>query len=98
MQERAALRAQVASSKQAFKSTVAVRLGLEAARRIRWARGPLPVIANLRDVRSAHIFDGLDRSRLLDDVSAPTALERADGDCEMCFTLEALRAWAPWQN
>jgi len=82
-QERAALRSQVASSKQAFRSTVAVRLGPEVARRIRWARGPLPVISNLRDVRSAHVFDGLDRSRLLDDVSAPTVLERADGDWEM---------------
>ena len=66
-QERAALRVQVAASKQAFTATVAVRLSPEAAHRIRWARGPLPVIANLRDVRFAHVFDGLDRRRLLDD-------------------------------
>ena len=81
--DRAALRAQIADSQRAFKSTVAVRLGAGWAGRVKWARGPLPVISNLAAIRMAEVFDTTDRAHVLDDVSAPTALEQADGDWEL---------------
>ena len=58
---RAALRALIASSKQAFKSTVLVRLDFEwaRARQVHWEWGPIPVIHNLGVLRDAEMFSGV---------------------------------------
>ena len=58
---------------------VAVRLGAGNTP-LRWSKTPLPALENLGELRHADAFDAADRDRILLDDSAPTALERADGN------------------
>ena len=69
---------ELALARSAWKSMVAIRLN-EPGARLEWSRTPLPAIVNLETVRDAAIFGGADRSRLFQNDSAPTALERASG-------------------
>ena len=48
--------------------------------RPRWSKTPLPALENLNELRHADAFDSADRVRIFLDDSAPTALERADGN------------------
>ncbi len=90
--DRAALGAQITDSHRAFKSMVAECLGAEWAGRVKWACGPLPIISNLAGILRAEVFDSVDRARVLDDVSAPTALEQADCDWQLAVAQQVARA------
>jgi len=69
----------LALARSAWKSTVAVRLGAGNAR-LKWSKTPLPALENLGELRQAAAFGAVDRARIFLDDSAPTALERADGN------------------
>ena len=69
----------LALARSAWKSMVAVRLGAGNTP-LRWSKTPLPALENLGELRHADAFGAADRDRILLDDSAPTALERADGN------------------
>jgi len=69
----------LALARSAWKSMVAVRLGAGDAH-LRWSKTPLPALENLGELRHATTFGVADRASILLDDSAPTALERADGN------------------
>jgi hypothetical protein len=69
----------LALARSAWKSTVAVRLGAGNAR-LKWSKTQLPALENLGELRQAAAFGAVDRARIFLDDSAPTALERADGN------------------
>jgi hypothetical protein len=69
----------LALARLAWRSMVAVRLGAGNAR-LSWSKTPLPVPLNVMELAHASAFAGVDRGRILLDDSAPTALERADGN------------------
>ena len=58
---------------------VAERLGAGHARLV-WSKTPMPALTNLAELGHASAFGGVDRQRILHDDSAPTELERADGN------------------
>jgi hypothetical protein len=58
---------------------VVVRLGAGHAR-LAWSKTPMPALTNLAELVHASAFAGVDRQRILHDDSAPTELERADGN------------------
>jgi hypothetical protein len=66
-------------ARSAWKSTVAVRIGAGTSR-LKWSKTPLPALDNLGGLRHATAFNAVDRARFFLDDSAPTALERADGN------------------
>ena len=68
-----------ALARSAWKSMVAVRL-LAPGMQLDWSRTPLPAIVNLEAVRDAHIFSGIDKSRIFLNDTEPTALELASGN------------------
>jgi hypothetical protein len=63
----------------AWRSMVVVRLGAGHAR-LAWSKTPMPALSNLAELDHASAFAGVDRERILYDDSAPTKLERADGN------------------
>ena len=69
----------LALARSAWRSMVAVRL-LAPGTRLEWSRTPLPAIVNLEAVRDAGVFSGVDKSRIFLNDTAPTALERANGN------------------
>ena len=69
----------LALARSAWKSMVAVRLGAGNTP-LRWSKTPLPALENLGELRHADAFGAADRDRILLDDSAPTALDRADGN------------------
>ena len=69
----------LALARSAWRSMVTVRLGAGSAR-LKWSRTPLPALENVSELGHASAFDVPGRSRILLDDSAPTALERADGN------------------
>ena len=69
----------LALARSAWRSMVAVRL-LAPGTRLEWSRTPLPAIVNLEAVRDAGAFSGVDKSRIFLNDTAPTALERANGN------------------
>ena len=69
----------LALARSAWRSMVAVRLGAGNAC-LSWSKTPLPVLLNVTELAHASAFAGVDRVRILLDDSAPTALERADGN------------------
>ena len=69
----------LALARSAWKSMVAVRL-MSPSAHLEWSRTPLPAITNLDAVRDASVFAGVDKSRLFLNDTAPTALERANGN------------------
>jgi hypothetical protein len=69
----------LALARSAWRSMVAVRLGAGHARPAR-SKIPMPALTNLAKLGHASAFAGVDRQRILYDDSAPTELERADGN------------------
>ena len=69
----------LALARSAWRSMVAVRLGAGHAR-FAWSKTPMPALTNLAELGHASAFWGVDRQRILHDDSAPTELERADGN------------------
>jgi hypothetical protein len=63
----------------AWRSMVAVLLEADNARLL-WSKTPMPALMNLLELAHVSAFAGVDRERILYDFSAPTALERADGN------------------
>ena len=69
------------AARAAWKTHVQIQLGAACAGHLRWSRGrAMPTLANAEVIRRAHAFDGIDLGPLLCDASAPTALERGDGN------------------
>ena len=66
-----------------------VRLGADNAR-LAWSKTPVPALTNLAEVAHASAFACVDRERILYDNSAPTMLERADGNWEAVARLHEL--------
>ena len=48
--------------------------------RLAWTNTPMPALTNLAELPHASAFAGVDWELILYDDSAPTALERADGN------------------
>ena len=48
--------------------------------RLTWSKTPLPALVNLDESRHAAVFSAVDEERVRLNDSAPTALERADGN------------------
>ena len=69
----------LALTRSARRSMVVVRLGAGHARPA-WSKNPMPALTNLAELGHASAFAGVDRQRILYDDSAPTELERADGN------------------
>jgi hypothetical protein len=67
----------LALARSAWRSMVVVRLGAGHAR-LALSKTPMPALTNLAELGHA-AFAGVDRERIYDD-SAPTELERADGN------------------
>jgi hypothetical protein len=51
-----------------------------ALARSAWSKTPMPALTNLAELGHESAFAGVDRQRILHDDSAPTELERADGN------------------
>ena len=68
--------------KQAMRSAVMIRVGTEAAQRLRWARSKLPTLLDVEPLRAAVGRAGADPDVLLRDFSVTTALEGSDGNWE----------------
>jgi hypothetical protein len=69
----------LALARSARRSMVVVRLGTGHAL-LAWSKTPMPALSNLAELGHASAFAGVDRERILYDDSAPTELERADGN------------------
>ena len=69
----------LAVARSAWRSMVTVRLGAGGVRPS-WSKTPLPALTNLGELQHAVAFRVTGRERILLDDSAPTALERADGN------------------
>ena len=69
----------LAVARSAWKNTVMVQLGAGNTRLV-WSRTPLPALENLGEMHHAVAFRSIDWSRVLLNDSAPTDLERADGN------------------
>jgi hypothetical protein len=69
----------LALARSAWRSMAVVRLGAGHARPAR-SKIPMQALNNLAELGHASAFAGVDRQRILYDDSAPTELERADGN------------------
>jgi hypothetical protein len=69
----------LALARSAWRSMVSVRLGAGNVR-LAWSKIPMPALMNLSELAQASAFACVDRERILHDDSAPTVLERADGN------------------
>ena len=76
--------AQVKESHAAFRAMVMVRVGARFGSIIKWGQGPLPIVLNLELLAGSDVFEGMDTGPILADISESTALERADGNWELC--------------
>ena len=70
---------ELALARSAWRTTVTAHLGTMNDR-VSWSRTPLPAVNNIHELSHLEVFSEVDRDRLLFDDSAPTALERADGN------------------
>ena len=69
------------SVRAAWRAHIRLQLGAACEGHVRWSGGrAMPVLDNVEVIRRAHAYDGMDLRPLLLDVSAPTALERGDGN------------------
>ena len=82
----------LALARSAWRSMVAVRLGAGHAR-LAWSKTPMPALTNLAELGHASAFGGVDRQRILHDDSAPTELERADGNWGAVARRLSSRGW-----
>jgi hypothetical protein len=69
----------LALARSAWRCMVVVQLGAGNVR-LSWSKTPISALMNLSELAHASAFAGVDRERILYDESAPTALERADGN------------------
>jgi hypothetical protein len=69
----------LALARSAWKTTVTAHLGTMNDR-VSWSRTPLPAVDNIHELAHLEVFSEVDTERLLFNDSAPTALERADGN------------------
>ena len=69
----------LAIARSAWKNMVMVQLGAGNTRLV-WSWTQLPALENLGDLHHTFAFRSIDRSRVLLNDSAPTDLERADGN------------------
>jgi hypothetical protein len=69
----------LALARSAWRSMVVVRLGAGHAR-LAWSKTSMPALTDLAELGYAPAFAGVDRQLILHDDSAPTELERADGN------------------
>ena len=69
----------LALARSAWRTTVIAHLGT-INDRVSWARTPLPAVNNIHELSHLAIFSEIDKERVLWNDSAPTALERADGN------------------
>jgi len=73
--------AELDSARAAWRAHVRIQLGAACEAHVRWSRGrSMPVLDNVEVIRHAHAFDGIDLRPVLLNVSAPTAMERGDGN------------------
>ena len=59
------------NAEEAWRAMARVCIRAPHGGRLRWVRGPLPVIRNIHVLRDADAFLGLDRRALVHDSSAP---------------------------
>ena len=77
-----------AATHQDFRALVRVHLGAGFGDRARWGLGPLPLLTNLTTLARSPAFARVSLlAPLLEDVSAPTVFERAEGRWEEALVL-----------